>query len=103
MAKFVTHCGKEFYTSKEKTMIEVLNTIARHGHQGDIWAACVETQDGKVFYSLISGEKPENIKSKTWESGFPISWRKVTCRSQMFDPSTSTMVTHKDGAVLTGW
>lgn len=104
MAKFTTHCGQEFYTSKEAVMIELLNKIARHGHTGSIWASCVETQDGKVYYSLISAtEKPQNIKSKTWLSGFDISWRKATCRTQFFDPATSTMITEKDGVFMKGW
>lgn len=101
MAKFTTHCGKEFFTSKEVAMIELINKIARYGHTGSIWAACVETQDGKVYYSLISGEKPANIKSMSWKGGFDISWQKVSYRSHIFDKTTSIMVTEKDGAFST--
>lgn len=101
MAKFRTHCGKEFFTSKEFVMSELVNKIARHGHIGSIWASCVETQDGKVYYSLISGDKPANIKSLSWEDGFDISWQKISCRTQIFDESTSTMITEKDGTFFT--
>ena len=101
MAKFRTHCGKEFFTSKELVMIELINKIARHGHTGSIWASCVETQDGKVYYSLESGNKPTNIKSLSWAGGFDISWQKVNWRTQIFDQSTATMITEKDGSFFT--